>query len=78
VKAGAVEAPLRFIDALEQAYDGIGRHPVTGPPRYGHDLNLPGLRSWPPGATRISSSVSSAAITSTSGRRCTPLHLPVI
>jgi toxin ParE1/3/4 len=38
---------LGFIDALEQAYAHIGRHPATGSPRYAHELNLPGLRSWP-------------------------------
>ena len=42
----ARQAALGFIDALEQAYDHIGRHPGTGSPRYAHDLNLPGLRCW--------------------------------
>jgi toxin ParE1/3/4 len=32
---------LGFIDALEQAYSHISRHPTTG------ELNLPGLRFWP-------------------------------
>ena len=40
-------AALGFIDALEQAYARIGRHPATGSPRYAHELNLPGLRCWP-------------------------------
>jgi toxin ParE1/3/4 len=44
---GAETAALGFIDALEQAYAHIGRHPATGSPRYAHALNLPGLRSWP-------------------------------
>jgi toxin ParE1/3/4 len=44
---GAEQAALGFLDALEQAYAHIGRHPATGSPRYGHELNLPGLRSWP-------------------------------
>jgi toxin ParE1/3/4 len=35
------------IDALEQATSHIARNPGTGSPRYGHELNLPGLRSWP-------------------------------
>lgn len=43
----AEKAALGFIDALEQAYAHIARHPATGSPRYGHELNLPGLRSWP-------------------------------
>jgi toxin ParE1/3/4 len=45
--AEAEAAALGFIDALEKAYSHIGRHPATGSPRYGHELNLPGLRSWP-------------------------------
>jgi toxin ParE1/3/4 len=36
---------LRFIDAVEAAYEAIRRHPATGSPRYGHELGLPGLRS---------------------------------
>lgn len=43
----AHDAALGFIDALEQAYAHIARHPATGSPRYAHALNLPGLRSWP-------------------------------
>lgn len=38
---------LGFIDALEQGYTHISRHPATGSPRYPHELNLPGLRAWP-------------------------------
>lgn len=53
--AGAVdyyllESPalaLRFVDAVEQAFRHIQRHPGTGSTRYAHELNLPGLRSWP-------------------------------
>ena len=43
----ADQAAYGFIDALEQAYDHISRHPATGSPRYAHELNLPGLRFWP-------------------------------
>lgn len=43
----AESAALGFIDAPEQAYQHISRHPATGSPRYAHALNLPGLRSWP-------------------------------
>lgn len=42
----AEHAALGFIDALEQAYAHISRHPATGSPRYAHELNLPGLRTW--------------------------------
>lgn len=41
---GGSQAALGFIDALGQAYGHIGRYPATGPPRYAHELNLPGLR----------------------------------
>jgi toxin ParE1/3/4 len=44
---GAEQAALGFIEALEQAYAHIGRHPATGSPRYEHELDLPGLRAWP-------------------------------
>jgi len=43
----ARQAALGFIEALEQAYVHIGRHPATGSPRYAHELDLPGLRSRP-------------------------------
>jgi toxin ParE1/3/4 len=42
----APEVTLAFVDALEQAYRHIQRHPGTGSPRYAHELNLPGLRFW--------------------------------
>jgi toxin ParE1/3/4 len=41
------QVALGFGDALAQAYAHIGRHPATGSLRYAHELNLPGLRSWP-------------------------------
>jgi toxin ParE1/3/4 len=44
---GGDQAALGFIEALEQAYAHISRHPATGSPHYAHDLNLPGLRFWP-------------------------------
>lgn len=37
---------LAFIDALEQAFRQIAQHPASGSPRYAHELDLPGLRSW--------------------------------
>lgn len=43
----AEQAALGFIDALEQAYTHIGRHFAAGSPCYAHELDLPGLRSWP-------------------------------
>lgn len=44
---GAESAAFGLIDALEQAYTRISRYPATGPLRYAHELNLPGLRLWP-------------------------------
>jgi toxin ParE1/3/4 len=38
-------ATLRFIDAVERAVASIGRHPGAGAPRYGHELDLPWLRT---------------------------------
>lgn len=45
-EAGA-DVALGFIDALERAYQHLVRQPASGSPRYAHELNLPGLRSWP-------------------------------
>ena len=45
-EAGA-EVALAFIDALEGAFRHIAGNPESGSPRYGHESNLPGLRSWP-------------------------------
>ena len=38
---------LDLVDQLERANSHLARHPATGSPRYAHELNLPGLRSWP-------------------------------
>ena len=35
---------LDFIDALEDACRRIGEQPAGGPPRYAHELDIPGLR----------------------------------
>lgn len=44
---GGEKVALGFIEELEQAYAHIGRHPASGATRHAHELNLPGLRSWP-------------------------------
>jgi len=46
LKEGATSLALDFIDALEESYTHIGRYPGTGSPRFGHELDLPGLRAW--------------------------------
>ncbi len=35
-----------FVDALEQAFAHIVRHPGAGARRWAHELNLPGLQVW--------------------------------
>ena len=35
----------RFVSALGRTLRSIGRHPASGSPRYGFELDLPGLRS---------------------------------
>lgn len=45
-REGSAKTALAFVNALEQAFAHIARHPAGGNPRYGHELNLPGLRAW--------------------------------
>ena len=44
---GGADVALGFVDALEAAVCHITLNPESGSPRYGHELNLAGLRSWP-------------------------------
>lgn len=44
---GSAQAAPAFIDAIEQAFRHIGRHPASGSARYAHELGLPDLRCWP-------------------------------
>ncbi len=44
---GGQDAALGFIDALERAYQHIGRHAASGSSRWAYELGLPGLRTWP-------------------------------
>ncbi len=41
---GAAQAASDLIDALQAAYRLIGLHPGIGSPRYGYELDIPGLR----------------------------------
>ena len=43
------DVAVKFVEALQAAFDHLSRHPSTGSPRYGHQLNVPGLRTWPLG-----------------------------
>jgi toxin ParE1/3/4 len=45
LRESGTDVALRFIDALEQAYVHIRRHPAMASLRYAHALNLPGLRN---------------------------------
>ncbi|WP_082717742.1 MULTISPECIES: type II toxin-antitoxin system RelE/ParE family toxin [Burkholderia] len=46
VNEDAERAALGFIDALEQAYAHICRHPSSGSTRYAYELGIPELRCW--------------------------------
>jgi toxin ParE1/3/4 len=41
---GATQAASDLIDALQVAYRPVGLHPGIGSPRYGYELDIPGLR----------------------------------
>jgi toxin ParE1/3/4 len=40
------EVAIRLVDSLEQAYAHLSERASSCSPRYGHELGLPGLRSW--------------------------------
>lgn len=46
LKQDAQQAALAFVDALEDAYAILGRHPGIGAARYAAELGIPELRSW--------------------------------
>jgi toxin ParE1/3/4 len=46
-RAASPKTALGFVDDLERAFRHVQRHPASGSPRYGYELNLPGLRAWP-------------------------------
>ncbi len=39
-------AATGFVNALEKAIQHIQHNAATGSPRWAHELNIPGLRSW--------------------------------
>lgn len=49
VDEGSEQAALGFIAEIEQAYARLAKQPDIGSPRYAHELDIPGLRSWPLG-----------------------------
>ena len=44
---GADKAALGYLDALQRAFEHLGRYPASGSHRYAHALDLPDLRIWP-------------------------------
>jgi toxin ParE1/3/4 len=44
IARGSLAAALRFLDAVQEAYDRIGDHPAIGSGRYAYLLE--GLRMW--------------------------------
>lgn len=47
VREAGLEVALRFIEAFEDACLHISTHPESGSPRFGWELDRPGLRVWP-------------------------------
>src|SRR4051812_45166785 len=45
VDEGGEALALRFVDALERALRRVARRPAAGSPRFGYELQLPGLRA---------------------------------
>jgi toxin ParE1/3/4 len=43
---GGEQLALRFIDALEAAFEVLGDNPLSGSPRYAFELEIPELRAW--------------------------------
>ncbi|WP_039396261.1 type II toxin-antitoxin system RelE/ParE family toxin [Novosphingobium sp. MBES04] len=39
------DVALRFVDALQDAFERTGQNPATGSSSWSHDLGLPGLRT---------------------------------
>jgi toxin ParE1/3/4 len=46
LKEGADDTALGLIDALQDAFALLGRHPAIGTSYYAFELDIPGLRSW--------------------------------
>lgn len=47
LREGGSSVALAFINALEVAHKLIAENPAGGSPRFAHELDLPGLRTWP-------------------------------
>jgi toxin ParE1/3/4 len=44
-REAGVDTAIGFVDALQAAFDLLGRHPQSGSLRYAYELELPDLRS---------------------------------
>ena len=47
IESGSAKAADAFIDALQKTVSRLSAHPSIGSPTLGHELGLPGLRTWP-------------------------------
>jgi toxin ParE1/3/4 len=47
LREGGPKTALGLVREVENGFRHIARHPATGSLRYGHELDLPGLRVWP-------------------------------
>lgn len=46
LEEGSTEAALRLVRSLESCLESLSEQPQSGSPRFAHELDLPGLRSW--------------------------------
>ncbi|MDP2955999.1 MAG: type II toxin-antitoxin system RelE/ParE family toxin [Longimicrobiales bacterium] len=47
VAEGSTAVAIAFVEAVERTFLHVRTHPGAGSPRYAHELDIPGLRSWP-------------------------------
>ena len=47
MREAGLDLAIDFIDAYEAACLHISAHPASGSPRFGWELDRPGLRAWP-------------------------------
>lgn len=47
LEESSAEVALRLVRSLESSVETLAEQPEIGSPRFAHELDLPGLRSWP-------------------------------
>src|SRR5215475_5338362 len=70
LKVYAEDVAPSLVDALEDAYDLLGRHPAIGSSRYAHELGIPGFEAGRCPDFPTWFSTSRGRITSMSGASC--------